>query len=528
VASTIDRLWREGSHLLPPLFSSPPQILGIIEQGDSAAASTALDPSSASLLPSQTNFWLRLISHDGVPHVQEITVCSHRQFPSSHVFIYDENAAQAAAIVASCDSFSATDYGAVMKQMAARASILVHLDAHSHCSWMPPSPPPQIEGAALPPLLRFVVVCTAVLVTLINSFAALFPRFLTDAVRCSHIGQLLCQRCSGIVNSPFIMPVSPSVQPSPLVTRRARHRLQSFCLLLLIDFALGFLWVFKAPAALAAAVQYFGPAYRYTLGASGVAEHIKYWLMGNPAGLKLNGHLSATAANLCIHLLDLWLHAQSFIGDSAAAAAAAMLRWGGCLGLSFTIACALDISNIACAWVLFLNAAFRKSNSSLTSVASSLFRLFRGKKWNPLRHRVDSCDASVDQWLLGTLAFSVLLFLMPTIVSFHLFFAITRSILRIAQLPLEFLQHLLTETPVYPLLCKLLWPQQLCCSLFLRNISASATNQLRAGASCYASAAVFALDTGCEGWADVLSEVSTTAKQLVVLQLLRIKVSLLC
>ena len=29
----------------------------------------------------------------------------------------------------------------------------------------------------------------------------------------------------------------------------------------------------------------------------------------------------------------------------------------------------------------------------------SLFRLFRGKKWNPLRKRVDTCDASVDQWL---------------------------------------------------------------------------------------------------------------------------------
>jgi len=93
----------------------------------------------------------------------------------------------------------------------------------------------------------------------------------------------------------------------------------------------------------------------------------------------------------------------------------------------------------------------------------SLFRLFRGKKWNPLRKRVDSCDASVEQWLLGTLAFSVLLFLMPTVVSFHVFFAIMRAILWAAQLPLELLLFLLTETPVFPLLCRTFAPQQLCC-----------------------------------------------------------------
>jgi phosphatidylinositol glycan class Q protein len=245
--------------------------------------------------------------------------------------------------------------------------------------------------------------------------------------------------------------------------------------------------------------------------------------MGNPAGVKLNNHLSAAASSACIHVLDIWLMLHAWAGDYAAVAAASLLRWGGCLGLSFVIACALDVSNIACAWLLLLQAAFQKINSTLTSISASLFRLFRGKKWNPLRKRVDSCDASVDQWLLGTLAFSVLLFLMPTVVSFHLFFAIMRSILWAAQLPLQFALFFLTETPIYPLLCRIFWPQQLCCNLLLRKVSATAAPGA-AVASSGATASVFALEAGCEGWDQVLREAMGKARLLVVAQLVNIKV----
>ena len=268
-----------------------------------------------------------------------------------------------------------------------------------------------------------------------------------------------------IIHSPFIMPPPHPTPPLPLITRASRHRLLSLSLLLLIDFALGFMWVSHAPSALATALEWIEPGYRHTLGAHGAAKQVKYWLMGNPAGVKLNDHLSTAASTACIHVLDLWVHAHSWLGDAAAAAAAMLLHWGGCLGFSFVVASALDVSNMACACVLLLHAAFQTANSTLSSVVASFFRLFRGKKWNPLRKRVDTCDASVEQWLLGTLAFSVLLFLMPTAVSFHVFFAIMRAMLWAAQLPLELMLFLLTETPVFPLLCRTFAPQQLCCRL---------------------------------------------------------------
>lgn len=49
-----------------------------------------------------------------------------------------------------------------------------------------------------------------------------------------------------------------------------------------------------------------------------------------------------------------------------------------------------------------------------------------GKKWNPLRNRVDSLDYDASRLLLGTLAFTILLFLLPTTAMFYLVFLMLR------------------------------------------------------------------------------------------------------
>ena len=40
------------------------------------------------------------------------------------------------------------------------------------------------------------------------------------------------------------------------------------------------------------------------------------------------------------------------------------------------------------------------------------------QKYNPLRDRVDSADNTVEQLFLGTIIFTILLFLLPTTVTF--------------------------------------------------------------------------------------------------------------
>lgn len=61
------------------------------------------------------------------------------------------------------------------------------------------------------------------------------------------------------------------------------------------------------------------------------------------------------------------------------------------------------------------------------TILYSLFNLFRGKKRNTLRHRIDSCDYDLDQLLLGTILFTLLTFLFPTIVVYYLTFALVSA-----------------------------------------------------------------------------------------------------
>ena len=56
------------------------------------------------------------------------------------------------------------------------------------------------------------------------------------------------------------------------------------------------------------------------------------------------------------------------------------------------------------------------------SALASLWRLFRGKKWNVLRQRVDSATYDVNQLFIGTLLFTILLFLLPTTSLFYTVF----------------------------------------------------------------------------------------------------------
>lgn len=60
------------------------------------------------------------------------------------------------------------------------------------------------------------------------------------------------------------------------------------------------------------------------------------------------------------------------------------------------------------------------------TIIISLFHLFRGRKRNVLRNRIDSCDYDLDQLLLGTILFTLLFFLLPTVFVFYLTFATAR------------------------------------------------------------------------------------------------------
>lgn len=57
----------------------------------------------------------------------------------------------------------------------------------------------------------------------------------------------------------------------------------------------------------------------------------------------------------------------------------------------------------------------------------SLSKLFIGKKQNPLRERVDSLQYTHNQLFIGTLGFTVLLFLLPTTLLYYSVFTVVST-----------------------------------------------------------------------------------------------------
>ncbi|KAF9400797.1 phosphatidylinositol N-acetylglucosaminyltransferase subunit gpi1 [Mortierella sp. AD011] len=114
-----------------------------------------------------------------------------------------------------------------------------------------------------------------------------------------------------------------------------------------------------------------------------------------PAGLKLNPELNPFLGQLFKWLIELW---------------------AGILGATMALSLISDLlafTTLHIYW--FYMVAARIFHWQLT-ILYSLFNLFRGKKRNTLRHRIDSCDYDLDQLLLGTILFTLLTFLFPTIV----------------------------------------------------------------------------------------------------------------
>ena len=89
------------------------------------------------------------------------------------------------------------------------------------------------------------------------------------------------------------------------------------------------------------------------------------------------------------------------------------------------------------------------------TILISLFHLFRGKKRNVLRNRIDSCDYDLDQLLLGTILFTLLFFLLPTVVVFYLTFASARMIIISLKAALDTLLACLNHFPLFALMLRI-------------------------------------------------------------------------
>jgi hypothetical protein len=123
-------------------------------------------------------------------------------------------------------------------------------------------------------------------------------------------------------------------------------------------------------------------------------------------------------------------------------------------GLTFMLGFISDFFSISTLHILLFYRLMTKIYRFYCFMMVSLFRLFRGKKWNVLRKRVDSTEYTMDQLLVGMLLFSMLFCTFPTVMAYYLLF--TTSILFVSSIKclLESLTIFLNSFPIYFLFLK--------------------------------------------------------------------------
>ncbi|KAG6035972.1 hypothetical protein E4U41_005858 [Claviceps citrina] len=177
------------------------------------------------------------------------------------------------------------------------------------------------------------------------------------------------------------------------------------------------------------------------------------WLMGWPAGLKLNSELADFLGNLFLWVIDYW---SSCVGTlhSILPKVVWFIGLASFAGASMPVALCSDLLSALTLHIYsFYLASARIYHWQLT-ILRSLFHLFRGKKHNVLRNRIDSCDYDLDQLLVGTILFTLLFFLLPTVVVFYLNFAIARMIIISMKAGFDTLLSLLNHFPLFAVMLR--------------------------------------------------------------------------
>ncbi|XP_015111252.1 phosphatidylinositol N-acetylglucosaminyltransferase subunit Q [Diachasma alloeum] len=209
--------------------------------------------------------------------------------------------------------------------------------------------------------------------------------------------------------------------------RRVSLKTRNHILATMFDVSLGVM-------ALRLLLHYIGgipPSQMLLDNAEKVVESLKsliHWLMGSPAGLKLNHSFNKMLGNFFLYHIHLWWTFLVSIKPVMDFFFEVLLLFGR-LGITFQISIAADLLALVSfhTYCIYIYAA-RLFNIQIRGL-TALFRLFLGKKRNPLRERVDSCQYQADQLFVGTLLFTIILFLMPTTWVYYSVFTTLRLIL---------------------------------------------------------------------------------------------------
>ncbi|XP_062309550.1 phosphatidylinositol N-acetylglucosaminyltransferase subunit Q isoform X2 [Osmerus eperlanus] len=196
-------------------------------------------------------------------------------------------------------------------------------------------------------------------------------------------------------------------------------------------------------------------------------EQLLQWLMGAPAGLKMNRALDQVLGRFFLYHIHLWISYIHLMSPFIE-----MILWYvglfACLGLTFAISLLSDMVALLTFHIYCFYVYGARLYCMKVYGLSSLWRLFRGKKWNVLRQRVDSCCYDLDQLFIGTLLFTILLFLLPTTALYYLVFTLLRLVVVLFQGILHLSVEFINSFPLFAIGLKVARPYHLAAGVKFR------------------------------------------------------------
>ncbi|KAM7266447.1 hypothetical protein ACFE04_004490 [Oxalis oulophora] len=171
------------------------------------------------------------------------------------------------------------------------------------------------------------------------------------------------------------------------------------------------------------------------------------WLMGDPAGFKLNAELASVLGMISLTAIQIWSTLWSFLGFLFCYLIKGLALLGIVFGATVPAALIIDIICVATLHVSIVRLLISILYSQQIQALAFLWRLFRGRKCNPLRQRLDSYDYTVKQHVVGSLLFTPLLLLLPTTSVFYIYFTILKTTIMLVCILIEITISIIHETP---------------------------------------------------------------------------------
>ena len=150
------------------------------------------------------------------------------------------------------------------------------------------------------------------------------------------------------------------------------------------------------------------------------------WLMGVPGGLKLNNELDHFLGTCFLNMTTLWRELYKEILNAYLGTWLYMVLFISPFGLALMLSVIHDILKFTMICITCLYVISAKLYSYQISALASLARLFMGTKYNVLKKRIDMCNYDASQLLLGTILFTILLFLLPTTAMYYFILLLLR------------------------------------------------------------------------------------------------------